>query len=73
MQCYCVHSCGGPDGPGKPVSYTTYRRHLKKSYSTSPEFNNFLQNRFPIVGASTSTMPPPPRQMASLVRELIVF
>lgn len=51
--CYCSRTCGGPDGPGKLMSYSNFRRHTVRSQAQpSAAFDNFVAS-FPCASASS--------------------
>jgi hypothetical protein len=36
IRCYCQHRCGGQNGPGKPVGYSTLTRHKREAEGIPP-------------------------------------
>ena len=52
--CYC-RTCGGPDGPGKLMSYSNFRKHAVRSEAQpSAAFNDFATS---FSRASASSQP----------------
>lgn len=52
--CYC-RTCGGPDGPGKLMSYSSFRKHaVRNQAQPSAAFNDFVAS---FSRASTSSQP----------------